>query len=482
MAAREDFISLFQGYEKELEDLHETHFHLKDFSYMITSQRTTEQIFTKLGIAINADTENVHQNFWPDLARLGLASSTERKLTLFGNAVYEYFQSENNDFKREHFIFNGIRHRAYDIAEPVSSEYDRLVENFYDCLAIIPNVNEAGSELLRNPEKLLITAFLNRFPEALRRYYELSAGRQRRIDSLGESGLKELFESYANEEEGYFKIARRLWNMWRALDRRVNFVWSVVLSSYEEKCIQSRLRLSLDIDEAFRKILNMNLLEQIISRSEKIDVFEDTHNNSKYIGLVGEYSSKEFSKRTLQVRESISRRKAVSKKPIRDPNSLIPKDAPDFQADLQEIDSLKTAQQVEIRRERTKQHQEIVKKLCEFYIKHDIIPNENNFDLLVEKDDLVLLHEVKTIENYNERNQIIKAVGQLLYYEFYELPQVVSTKNKNVIKIVVLQHEPSDLSHIEYLKSLGIYTIWVGEDGEIQGESDSYSFLRSIVS
>lgn len=233
MGAKEDFISLFRGHEAELDDLPRTHFHIKDFSYMITSQRTTDRILEKLRDINSGNVGVQHQNFWADLARIGLVNKERNGLSLFGKAVLDYFESETDDFKREHFIFNGIRQRSYDIDDEVVEEYEHLLQNLYECIGIIPAVNHPGEELIKNKEKLLITAFLNTFPYALVKYYQLNSERQRGIDTLRESGLSGHFGNPEAGEEPYTKAAQRLLNIWRALDRRVNFVKSAVLCDYE---------------------------------------------------------------------------------------------------------------------------------------------------------------------------------------------------------------------------------------------------------
>lgn len=438
MSAREDFISLFKGYESEIEKLHTTHFHVKDFSYMITSQRTTRQIYNKLRKAINNDTEYVHHNFWADLSRLGLADSIQEKVTLFGRAVYDYFQSEIDDFKREHFIFNGIRQNAFDITIDVYDEYNNLLNNLYDCLEIIPEVNFLGNELIRNPEKLLITAFLNKFPYALTRYYDLPTDRQEQIDLLREVGLKALFQSLQTNEEVYYKIARRLWNMWRALDRRVNFVKSAILSYYEEMCIFQRKKVPLDVNGKFKKLLNINLLTEIILQSDKIEIINPDE-EVKFIDLITEFRQTIPSSRNIKRRQLVRKRRQTSRKAITNLEALTQRQTSDYKKLKHGIDPMKLALEIEIKRERTKKHQEIVRKFCEIYLAHNIIPDENNFDLLVEKNDFVLLHEMKTLTKDNERTQIMKAVGQLFYYEFYDLPDIVDIENKKVIKILALK-------------------------------------------
>jgi tRNA A37 N6-isopentenylltransferase MiaA len=482
MTVKDDFISLFAGHEPELLALPETHFPIKDFSYMITSQRTTSQIHHKLQSIIDRIPAQ-HQNFWADLAREGLVNAEHNNLSLFGRAVYDYFESETDEFKREHFIFNGIRQKAYDVPQSVLDEYNQYLQNLYDCLDIIPLVNQAGQELLNNPEKLLITAFLNTFPYALERYYQLTPQQQTAIYELHESGLKQYFEHPQPTERAYKRPAQRLWNMWRAVERRAIFVKSAILAHYEEICIFGRADIPFRIEERFEKLLNPELLTEIINLSDKIEI--KGVGADRIIGLIPELRTYAPTPRTeaITTRRNtlVKRRRKTVRRRITNLEDLTRIAAPETQPEPTTIDPLTQAQINELRHERTLQHQEIVKKFGELYKQNNLEIDENTFDLLVELDKFVLLHEMKTITVDNERNQIIKAVGQLYYYEFFEIPSIIDTTNKSIVKIIALQSKPTDLMHIEYLKSIGILTLWVGDNNQIEGEADSIAFLKSLL-
>lgn len=273
MSVKQDFIFLFQDYDiEELRRL-PVRFKLLDFNYMITSQRTMVKIHEKLEDIDQNRVAKVHQNFWPDLRILGLAKQDRDEISQFGKVVLEYFRKENDNFKREHFILSNIRNQAYDIPKEVYQIYISKVENFYKYLQIIPTLNEKGKELLRNKEKIFFTECLNTFPKALRRYFSLSEERQKALDSLHESGLKNLFDPTNPQEAPFFNIARRFWNVCRAFDRRINFIKSVILSEYEEEVNKSEYHyIPLRILDRYSKILNDDLLIEIIKKSDKIQL------------------------------------------------------------------------------------------------------------------------------------------------------------------------------------------------------------------
>jgi predicted HNH restriction endonuclease len=276
MTVKDDFMSLFGGHEAEIASLTER-FPIRDFTYMETSQRTIAKIYIKLTQIIeNQVPPIVHQNFWSDLRMMGLVKQNPNRISDFGKVVYEYFKNEKDSFKREYFILSNIKKRSYDIEINVQQLYQEKVRELEDCLSIIPALNQLGSELLNNPEKILITGFLNVFPYALRRYYNLPLDRQHAIDSLHESGCNELFDQTNVNESPYFNIAKRLRNNWRAHDRRINFVKSVILSKYEDLVEDSNSsQIDFSIDPTFEKILNNIILNSILAKSDKIQVEGD---------------------------------------------------------------------------------------------------------------------------------------------------------------------------------------------------------------
>jgi MoxR-like ATPase len=272
MTTKQDFLYIFQDYDpQELQKL-PTRFELLDFNFMITSQRTITRIYEKLeAIDQNKVGQKVHGNFWIDLRVLGLAKEDRDEISQFGKVTLEYFRKEKSAFKREHFILSNIRKRNYDIPKRVYDQYLSKVKNLRNYLDAIPALNQRGKELLRNEEKVFFTECLNTFPKALNRYFSLSPDRQAALDSLHESGLKNLFDPNIPQEEPYAKVARRFWNVCRAYHRRTNFIRSTILSEYEEKVTRSKYHfISLDILGDYAKILNESLLIRLIKKSEVI--------------------------------------------------------------------------------------------------------------------------------------------------------------------------------------------------------------------
>ena len=193
--AKQDFIWLLQDELDEIRKLPQR-FPLRSFNYMITSQRTPEQIYRKMKRVDEGKVPRGRKgNFWVDLRALGLASDDREELSELGKAALEYMRRVKSDFKREHFVLSGIRAQAYDVPDGVHEHYVERVRNLHDYLKRIPPLNKKGKEILLDEEKLAFTECLNTFPNALGRYFQLSKTRQRRLDYLRESGLKRLFKS-----------------------------------------------------------------------------------------------------------------------------------------------------------------------------------------------------------------------------------------------------------------------------------------------
>lgn len=482
MSVKDDFISLFRGHEVDINNLPER-FTLKDFTYMYTSQRTMGRIHEKLKQILEGRAVGVlHGNFWIDLRNMGLVKIDSDNVSDFGIAVFDYFNTETDEFKREHFILSGVRQKAYDVSDDVYELYNRKVNELFNFVSIIPPLNEIGKELLNNPEKLLITGFLNAFPFALNRYFELSESQQTEIDSLHESGLKGLFPQHESDTP-YYKIAKRLWNVWRAPYRRVNFVKSVILSEYEERVGGDiNQKIPFEIIDRHSKIVNENILREIIRESEDLKITEEeaggVYIERRMLSLPSTPTIRK-AKRThiIKKKRKTKRRRITSADQLR----IEPPSSQGTPPRI--IDPAEQALINELRLEKSSEHNEIIIKFWEFYSRHGIpTTDENNFDLLVERNNTALLHEMKTITDDNERIQVIKAIGQLFYYEFFDLLQSLKNENVEIIKMMAFQRKPNDEMHIDYIRSLGIYVYWINERGEIDGEADSMQFLNNFIS
>jgi hypothetical protein len=466
---KEDFAWLFQDHPDELKKL-TARFPLRDFNFMITSQRSIEQIYRKLRrIDEGKITGREHGNFWPDLRALGLASPDRQELSELGQASLEYFGRVKDDFKREHFVLSAIGRGAYDVPKQLRDDYLEKIQNLWAYLKRIPRLNIEGRELLRNEEKLFFTECLNAFPLALERYFELPRTRQDRLDSLHESRLKTMFHPNDPEEAPYAKTARRFLNVWRALNRRTNFVRSVILSHYEDNVDKApNNSISLTIERPYRNILNQKLLLLIIKQSDRITF---------------DQSCKELCERVKR-----PRRARIIVDPAMLTKSWLLKQAGKSMQDLTDMAEREQARRALLEK-RTKDHQEIVRTIVtKLYAgKEDLILKDDqySFDLLVEKKSRpqAILHEVKTNKRYNradERHRVVEAVGQLFYYEHFNVPFELENKSAKTAKFVVFQNSP-DNDHVVYLKRCGIEVLWL-RNGDIDGEHSSLELLRQFVS
>jgi len=464
---KQDFVWLLKDYLDDIKRLPER-FPLRDFNFMITSQRTMGQIYRKMEkIDQGKITGREHANFWPDLRALGLVAQNRQELSELGKAALQYFYKAKDDFKREHFILSSIRQKTYDAPNRVRKAYLAKRQNLHDYLKRIPPLNKEGQEILRDEEKLFFTECLNTFPLALKKYFDLPRSRQKRLDSLHESGLKTLFDPKKPEEAPYAKVARRFLNVWRALNRRTNFVKSVVLSHYEEKVKRSpEHRVKVRMDKPYTNILNRKLLASIIEKSGRIFVEEE----GKWI--------LEKVKRARRARV------------ITDPNVLTRqkwlKEATKRISKLPDAEEREQARLTLLEKRRSG-HQEIVKTIITklYAVKEGCIMKEDpySFDLLVEKKGQAFLHEMKTIRRYDradERRQIIQAVGQLFYYEHFDVPFELDDTSANVTKFVVFQNMPYS-DHVVYLKNCGVEVLWL-KNGRIDGDPVSLELVKRFIS
>jgi hypothetical protein len=133
--------------------------------------------------------------------------------------------------------------------------------------------------------------------------------------------------------------------------------------------------------------------------------------------------------------------------------------------------------------ERTQAHQELVMKLYSLYEDAGLECKDTPFDLLVLGKRLCLLHEMKTIRKYDladERKRIREAVGQLAYYEYFDVVYQIPLGSR-LLKLVVLQHEPAP-EHIMFLRKNRIGTIWIDRHGKIQGDVATLKIVRKLTS
>lgn len=183
--------------------------------------------------------------------------------------------------------------------------------------------------------------------------------------------------------------------------------------------------------------------------------------------------------RRVRRRPVVRRRRRPTKRRIRDREDL--RIGARGGREEREEDEARRARTRELSRERTDEHQEIVMYFFDLYHERGIPAYQGDFDLLVEQEDIALLHEMKTLSGENERDQIREGVGQLFYYEYFDIPEVLENPSARIVKALVFQRALSDPSHLDFIRSLGIHVFWIGETGEIGGDEESMGFLINLI-
>ena len=131
----------------------------------------------------------------------------------------------------------------------------------------------------------------------------------------------------------------------------------------------------------------------------------------------------------------------------------------------------------EIQQEKDSMHQEVVKKLYKKYVAagcNDI--TEWPYDLLVRKNNIHILHEVKTITKQNEPAQVRTALGQIYYYKYFSLKDCKS----NLLEAIVFDQPPNDTANVEFLRSHDILVFWFDKDA-FSGEERSLEKLDNVL-
>ncbi len=132
-----------------------------------------------------------------------------------------------------------------------------------------------------------------------------------------------------------------------------------------------------------------------------------------------------------------------------------------------EIDPVSLRSAIAKRNERTRMHDELVRAFAK------AVPDisaiwEGAIDLGAIAANRGILAEMKTLDGTleDERSQVRLAVGQLLYYERFSLPESLKgiVDLGALVKVVVFNRRPS-AQHLEWIESLGIAVAWLGEDG-----------------
>ncbi len=130
-----------------------------------------------------------------------------------------------------------------------------------------------------------------------------------------------------------------------------------------------------------------------------------------------------------------------------------------------------------IQQEKDSMHQEVVKKLYSKYVAagcSDI--TEWPYDLLVRKNNIYILHEVKTITKQNEPAQVRTALGQIYYYKYFSLRDYKS----NILKAIVFDQPPNDTANVEFLRSHDVLVFWFYKD-TFSGDERSLEKLDKVL-
>jgi preprotein translocase subunit Sss1 len=157
-----------------------------------------------------------------------------------------------------------------------------------------------------------------------------------------------------------------------------------------------------------------------------------------------------------------------------------PSDVEDGSIDYDPEDVLERAK---LLKERTNIHQATLDKLRRLLEKKWRL-GEGNFDLLAERGKVALLTEVKSIKSgstKDERLRIIDGVGKLFFYERVDVPSLLKNRKANIQKVMLFSQKPNRKEHITFLKRLGIWVLWLGVNGDVQGENASKKALMALV-
>ncbi len=114
------------------------------------------------------------------------------------------------------------------------------------------------------------------------------------------------------------------------------------------------------------------------------------------------------------------------------------------------------------RERRVTRHSALVSRVADYYkANFEVTPLVTQlYDLfLLPGADLFVAHEMKTITPQDERDRVREAVGQLLYYGFFERPSIVRGE-VDTINIVAVDRPLTDSQHAQFLAQLGIGLIW----------------------
>jgi hypothetical protein len=135
---------------------------------------------------------------------------------------------------------------------------------------------------------------------------------------------------------------------------------------------------------------------------------------------------------------------------------------------------------VEQRRERTNRHQGLVQDFAQLCESAGFRLLEDPFDCLaVGTHDQSILAEMKTLSGglADERSQVQRALAQLSYYEFFDLPAEVVAGHQ-IVRLAVFESEIST-EHQQFLEDHQVNVIWRTAQG-FSGTAGTLATLHNL--
>lgn len=130
-----------------------------------------------------------------------------------------------------------------------------------------------------------------------------------------------------------------------------------------------------------------------------------------------------------------------------------------------ETDLVSLADAIAKRADRSYRHNILVQKFTGRLKDQSMEIWEGVFDCLAVGQSVGILAEIKTLDgsHSDEIHQVRLAAAQLLYYERFDAPLLMSTVNKSLFKVAVFEQAPNQ-AHAEWLEGLDICCVWMSND------------------
>lgn len=219
----------------------------------------------------------------------------------------------------------------------------------------------------------------------------------------------------------------------------------------------------ISIEEAIDELKNLNNKEydSIIEALERYKRQNENITNINEVGHIGEKVEKyDIKDKTLR---------AVNA-------ATIAKYDPEDEEDETAVVDL--TQGIQTRKVRTKRHNELVTDFAIVLENKGLALFEGRIDCLgVKEEQIGIISEIKTLNGSlkDEGSQVMRAIGQLYYYEECEMYQYTGIKTQ---KVVVFEKRISD-KHVQLLRNCNILTFWKEQQG-ITGTEEAVQFLENL--